>query len=171
MEPLVLPFQHHTPQMAENVFIAPGAAVVGQVQLGAHSSVWFNATIRGDVNAVTIGSQTNIQDNACLHVTYQKWPLTIGNKVTVGHGAILHGCTLEDLVLVGMGAIVMDGAVVETGAMVAAGAMVTPGKRVKSGELWAGRPAQFMRQLTQEETDYLSWSATHYSRLAEHYRT
>lgn len=157
------------PTVGEKVFVAPGAAVIGDVHLGAGSNVWFNVTIRGDVNHIRIGVGTNIQDNAVCHVTYQKHPLIIGNNVTVGHGAILHGCTVHDTALIGMGSKVLDGAVVESGAMVAAGALVGPGKVVKSGELWAGVPAKPMRALTQAEKDYLPWSAEHYMRLAEQY--
>lgn len=143
--------------------------MTGDIRIGSRTNIWFNVSARGDVNHIAIGENTNIQDNSVLHVTYKKFPLKIGNNVTVGHSAVLHGCTLEDGAFVGMGAIVMDGAIVKAGAMVAAGALVSPGKIVKEGELWAGRPAKKMRDMTQEEKDYIPWSAEHYCRLAREY--
>ena len=169
-KPIILPFKGIFPKIAEDAFIAPGAAVAGDVEIGSGSNVWFQVAIRGDVNYVRIGRNTNIQDGTICHVTTKKHPLIIGDNVTIGHAAIVHGCTLQDGSFVGMGATVMDGAVVESGAMVAAGALVTPGKVVKSGELWAGSPAKFMREMTEEEKKYLPWSAEHYRALGEEYR-
>lgn len=163
-------FQNHHPCVAEDVFLAPGCAVIGRAEVQSGSSIWFQVTIRADVNDIHIGRKTNIQDNVVCHVTNKKHPLVIGNNVTVGHGAILHGCTLEDTCLVGMGAKVLDGAVVQTGAMVAAGALVGPGKVVRTGQLWAGVPATYKRDLTAEEVAYLSWSADHYATLAATYK-
>lgn len=171
MEPIILPFIKAFPKIANSCFVAPGAAVIGDVEIGVNSSVWFNCTVRGDVNYIRIGSFTNIQDNSTCHVTTKTHPLIIGDHVTVGHGAILHGCTIKNHALVGMGACVLDGAVIEEKAMVAAGSLVTPNKVVPSGELWAGSPAKFMRKLTEEELKHLEWSAQHYARLAEHYTT
>lgn len=170
MEKIILPYKDKKPKIHSSAFVAPGAAITGDVEIGAGSNIWFNVSMRGDVNHIRIGENTNIQDNTVCHVTYKKFPLHIGDAVTVGHAAVLHGCTLEDGSFVGMGAIVMDGAVVESGAYVAAGAMVTPGKCVKSGEVWAGRPAKYMREMTQEEKDYLPWSAEHYRKLGEVYK-
>jgi carbonic anhydrase/acetyltransferase-like protein (isoleucine patch superfamily) len=167
---LVIPFGGKTPQLAPDVWIAPTAVVTGDLVMGAGCSVWYGAVIRADVHAVRIGEGTNVQDGAVLHVTTGKWPLMIGNRVTIGHRAVLHGCTVEDESLIGMGAIVLDGAVVETGAMVAAGALVSPGKRVTSGWLWAGVPARPVRELTAEEKRYLGWSSTHYTKLAAQYK-
>lgn len=161
----ILPFKGILPTIADTAYVSPSATVAGDVHIGAGSSIWFNVAIRGDVNHVRIGENTNIQDGTVCHVTYKKYPLLVGSGVTVGHGAILHGCKLKDGAFVGMGAIVMDGAVVESGAMVAAGALVSPGKVVKKGELWSGVPAKKMREMTQEETDYLPWSAEHYRKL------
>ena len=168
--PIILPFKGITPKIHETAFIAPGAAVTGDTEIGEGSNIWFNVSIRGDVNYVRIGKDTNIQDNSVCHVSYKTHPLIIGDRVTVGHMAVLHGCTIEDDAFVGMGAIVMDGAVVESGGYVAAGALVTPGKRVKSGEVWAGSPAKFMRPMNQAEKDYLPWSAKHYRALGEAYK-
>lgn len=167
--PIILPYQQTAPTIHPSAFVAKGAVVTGDTHIGANSSIWFNVTMRGDVNHIRIGENTNIQDGTVCHVTYKKFPLIIGNNVTIGHNATLHACTVEDFGFVGMGAVVMDGAVVETGAMVAAGALVPPGKVVKSGEIWAGNPAKFFRPMTQEEKDYLPWSAQHYVKLGQEY--
>ena len=167
---LILPYQGVTPTLANDVFIAPGAAVVGKVTIGQGSNVWYNVTIRGDVHTISIGEMTNIQDGSVCHVTYKKFGLTVGNRVTVGHNAILHACEIGDDCLIGMGSTVMDGAVVESGAMVAAGALVTPGKVVKSGELWTGSPARSARPMTDEEKAYVAWSAEHYYKLGQEHK-
>lgn len=166
---LIIPYKDRLPVLGQNVFLAPGAVVAGDVHLGENTNLWFNVSMRGDVNFIRIGANTNVQDNAVCHVTYKKWPLVIGNNVTIGHGAILHGCTVEDGALIGMGSKILDGAVVKTGAMVAAGALVGPGKVVESGTLWAGVPAKKMRDLNADEQEYLTWSAGHYVRLAAEY--
>lgn len=157
------------PTLAENVYVSPTASITGDTHIGAGSSVWFSAVIRGDVNRIRIGEMTNIQDGAVCHVTTDRFPLVVGNRVTVGHRAVLHGCTVGDGSLVGMGAIVLDGAIIEPGAMVAAGALVSPGKRVQSGWLWAGVPAKPVRELTDDEKAYLGWSAVHYREVAQSY--
>lgn len=164
-----LPFKGKKPKINSSAFIAPGVAVAGDVEIGAGSNIWFQCALRGDVHFIKIGENTNIQDGSICHVTTAKYSLNIGSNVTVGHGAILHGCTLNDFSFVGMGAIVMDGAIVETDAMVAAGALVTPGKKVPSGELWAGNPAKFMRHVTEAEKEYIRWSANHYKELGATY--
>lgn len=169
MSGLVLPYRGISPKIAESVFVAPTATVIGDVQIGAETNIWFGVTIRGDVNRVRIGKRTNIQDGTVCHVTYKDGPLTIGDNVTIGHSAVIHACTLQDMSFVGMGAVVMDGVVVESGAMVAAGAVVPPGKVVRKGEIWAGVPARLFRAMTQEEIDYLPWSAEHYVRLGQQY--
>lgn len=168
-EPIILPYKGPKtegkmmhPKIADDAFIAPGAAIIGDVEIGSEVGIWFNVTIRGDVEWVKIGDRTNVQDNTCIHVTRKGHPTTIGAGVTIGHSAVLHACTIEDNSFIGMGAIVMDDVVVESGAMVAAGAMVTPGKRVPSGQLWAGRPAKYFRDLTQEEIDFIPISAANY---------
>ncbi len=165
--PHIYPFLDKEPQLGEGVFIAPSAVVVGNVTLGADVNIWYNATLRGDVERIQIGARTNIQDNAVGHVTTDKHGLVIGEDVTVGHGAILHGCTIHNKALIGMGAKVLDGAIVEEEAFVAAGALVGPSKIVESGWLWAGVPAKPIRKITDEERAYLSWSAPHYVELAQ----
>lgn len=168
---LVAPYGDLNPRVPGSVFLAPGSVVTGDVQIGEDSSIWFNAVVRGDVHFVRIGSRTNVQDLAIVHVTHDSYPTHIGNEVTVGHGATIHGCTLEDRCLVGIGAIVLDGAIVESGSMVAAGALVPPGMRVASGTLVAGTPARVLRELRPEELAYIADSASRYveyaSRTAE----
>ena len=147
---LVLPHNGIMPRIAEDVFIAPGAIVVGNVEIGAGSSVWYNAVIRGDMNHIRIGRGSNIQDCAVLHVA-AKTGVEIGDDVLVGHLAMLHGCTLQSGCYIGMRSIVLDGAVVESGAMLAAGALLSPRKVAAGGKLWAGSPATPMRDLSPEE--------------------
>lgn len=165
-----LPFKGKVPQVDVAAWLAPNCTVIGDTTIGAHSTVWFGAVLRGDVNFIRIGEYTNVQDNAVIHVTTNGKPTIIGNRVTVGHAAILHACTVEDEALVGMGATVLDGAVIQSRSMVAAGALVSPNKVVESGWLWAGVPAKPVRKLTDDELNYLAWSASHYANLAQHYR-
>ena len=169
MSGAILPFQGRMPQIADDAFIAHGAVIVGDVTIGAQSSIWFNCVLRGDLNFIRVGARTNIQDGTVVHIDSREFSTTIGDDVTIGHMALVHACTLEDRCFVGMGATVMDGAVVETGAMVAAGALVTPGKRVPSGELWGGRPARRMRMLTEEDTTLFAEIVESYVRLAANY--
>lgn len=160
------------PAIHETVFIAPNASVVGDVHIGANSTVWYGAQMRGDVNVIRIGAGTNIQDNAVIHVSTGGQGTHIGDHVTVGHMTMLHDCTLEDEAYVGMQACVLDGAVIESKAFVAAGALVTPGKRVPAGQLWAGRPAKFLRDLSEDDYKMMAWSGPHYVALgAEHKKT
>ncbi|MGB9803859.1 gamma carbonic anhydrase family protein [Desulfofundulus sp.] len=157
------------PQLAAGVFIAPGARVIGRVKIGRGSSVWFNTVIRGDADEVEIGEETNIQDGCLLHED-PGYPLKIGNRVTVGHGAILHGCTIEDGTLVGMGAIVLNGARVGRGAVVGAGALVVEGQEIPPDHLALGSPARVVRQLSEQEKGKLSKLAFHYQERARHYQ-
>lgn len=159
-----------TPTIADSAFIAPSADVMGDVEIGAETNVWFQCVIRGDVNTIRIGERTNIQDGTVIHVTRKVGPTKIGSGITIGHKALLHACTLMDDCFVGMGATVMDNVVVHPNAMVAAGALVTPGKEIPSGELWAGSPAKFFRKMTQEEIDYIKISAEHYVKLGQEYK-
>ncbi len=154
------------PSIAENVFIADGARIVGDVEIAPDCSVWYNAVIRGDVHHVRIGSRTNIQDNCILHVTHESAPLNLGNGITVGHGATLHGCTVCDYSLIGMGAIVLDLAVVESHCLVAAGAVVRPGTKIPQGSLVAGVPAKVVRGLREDEIADLHASADRYFNYA-----
>ena len=170
MPGLILPYRNARPRIAADVFVAPSAAVIGDVEIGAGSGIWFGVVIRGDVQEIRIGAGTNIQDGTVVHVTKRGLGTYIGDDVTIGHATVLHACTLEDGCFVGMSTTVMDGAVVESGAMVAAGALVTPGKRVPSGELWGGAPARRMRDLTPEEKEMIAWTAPHYAELAAEYR-
>ena len=170
MSGLILPFKGTSPTIAEDCFVAPNATVIGDVVIGSGTSLWFGVVIRGDVHEIRIGARTNIQDGTIVHVTGGKLGTYIGSDITIGHGAVLHACTLEDGCFVGMGAVVLDGAVIESGAMVAAGAVVTPGKRVKAGELWSGNPAKPMRELKPEELAFFPKSAANYKALGETYR-
>jgi carbonic anhydrase/acetyltransferase-like protein (isoleucine patch superfamily) len=148
---LVYPYKGVLPRIAADAFVAPNAAIIGDVEIGAQANIWFGVTVRGDEAAVRIGARANIQDGCVVHVHSKKQGTCIGADVTVGHMALLHACTIEDGGFVGMGAIILDEAVIESGGMLAAGAMLTPKKRVPAGELWAGRPARFARRLTAEE--------------------
>ena len=139
-----------TPKHGENCYFAENATVVGDVTMGDDCSVWFNAVIRGDVNSIKMGDKVNIQDGAVIHCTYQKAATTLGNNVSVGHNAMVHGCTIHDNVLVGMGAIVMDGCVVEENCLIAAGAVVLENTHIKSGSVYAGVPAKKVKELTPE---------------------
>ncbi len=163
-------FNGIVPTIDRTTFLAPSADVIGDVVLGARSSVWFNATIRGDVNWIRIGEETNVQDNAVVHVTGGSGPTTIGDRVTIGHSAIVHGCTVEDRVLIGMGAIILDQAVIGTGSIVGAGALVTGRTVVPAGSLVLGSPARVVRPLTDEERASIDVFADKYLRNCEAYR-
>lgn len=139
-----------SPKWGHDCFFADNATVVGEVIMGDQCSVWFNAVIRGDVNSITMGNRVNIQDGAVIHCTYQKFATSIGNNVSIGHNAIVHGCTLHDNVLVGMGAIIMDGCVVESHSIIAAGAVLTQGTIVPSGTIFAGTPAKKIKEVSKE---------------------
>lgn len=163
------PFKHISPKIGRNVFIAETVAIIGDVTIGDDSSVWYGCTLRGDVNDITIGQRTNIQDGSVIHVSSTTQGTYIGDDVTVGHMALLHACTIGNRAFIGMKACVMDDAKVEDGAMVAAGALVTSGKVVPSGQLWGGTPARYMRDLTGEERDFLTFSASRYVKLSQEY--
>ncbi|TMW94229.1 hypothetical protein EJD97_010554 [Solanum chilense] len=159
------------PVVDKDVFVAPGASVIGDVHVGRNSSIWYGCVLRGDVNSISVGSGTNIQDNSLVHVaksniSQKVLPTIIGNNVTVGHSAVVHGCTIEDEAFIGMGATLLDGVHVEKHAMVAAGSLVKQNTRIPSGEVWAGNPAKFLRKLTDEEIAFIAQSATNYCNLA-----
>jgi carbonic anhydrase/acetyltransferase-like protein (isoleucine patch superfamily) len=160
--PVILPVKGIMPQISDNCFVAENATIVGDVVLGEACSVWFNAVIRGDVNSIRIGDKTNIQDGAVIHCTYQKAATTLGSNVSVGHNAIVHGCTVEDNVLIGMGAIVMDNAVVQKNTIVAAGAIVLENTICESGWIYAGIPARKVKQLSPEQIQGLDKVANNY---------
>lgn len=168
-KPIILPFKGIYPKISDKAFIAPGAVVIGDVEIGDYSSIWPNVVVRGDVNYIRIGQRTNIQDGTVIHVTRnsiagegEKGATIIGDNITIGHNAMLHACKLQDACFIGMSSTIIDGAVIETGGMVAAGAVVTPNKVVKSGELWAGNPAKLMREMRQSEKDFIMKSAQNY---------
>ncbi len=139
-----------TPKYGKDCFFAENAVLVGDVEMGSECSIWYNAVLRGDVHYIRLGDRVNIQDGAVVHCTYKKFPVNIGNNVSVGHNAIVHGCTIHDNVLIGMGAIVMDDCVVESNTIIAAGAVVTQGKRVESGTIYAGIPAKKVKDISTE---------------------
>lgn len=151
-----------SPEIHPTVFVAPHAVVIGDVKIDEESSIWFNTVVRGDVNYIRIGKRTNIQDNSVLHVTTDMYPLEIGDNVTAGHSVILHGCTVHDRALIGMGATVLDGAVIESDSLVGAGSLVPPGFVVPSGTLVVGVPAKVNRKLSQNEIEGIKHSATNY---------
>lgn len=169
------PFAGRSPQVAPGAFIAPGARIIGDVTIGADSSIWYNCVLRGDVEAIRIGARTNIQDGSVVHVSGgaagARHPTVIGDDVLIGHLAMVHGCIIEDRGFVGLGAIVMDGCVIASDGMLAAGAMLTPGKRIAPRELWAGRPARLLRMLSDEDIARNQAGVAHYVELARKHRT
>lgn len=160
--PLLLPVKGVYPTIGQDCFVAPNATIVGDVVLGDQCTVWFNAVIRGDVHSICIGNKTNIQDGAVIHCTYQKAPTTIGSNVSIGHNALVHGCTVQDNVLIGMGAIVMDHAVVQEHCIVAAGAVVLENTVCESGYIYAGVPAKKVKALTPEQIAGMAKTADNY---------
>jgi carbonic anhydrase/acetyltransferase-like protein (isoleucine patch superfamily) len=168
-------FNNETPQLGVNVYIDDSAMVIGAVTLGDNASVFPTAVVRGDVEKITIGENTNVQDGAILHVSHQGkfsergHPLTIGKSVTIGHRAVLHGCTVGDFCLIGIGAIVMDDAILDDYVMLGAGALVPPNKKLESGYLYVGSPAKQSRALTENEKEFLRYSAEHYVSLKNQY--
>ncbi|HEX4962385.1 MAG TPA: gamma carbonic anhydrase family protein [Thermoanaerobaculia bacterium] len=166
----VYPYQGRWPSLGARVFLAPGAHLAGDVTVGDDVSFWFHTAARGDVNFIRIGARTNVQDGTVLHVSHLRHPLVIGAGVVIGHQAVLHGCTVEDGALIGIGARVLDGAVVERGAQIGAGAVVAPGHRIQAGTLALGIPARVVRPLTEEETRRIAETVDRYVALKEHYR-
>jgi carbonic anhydrase/acetyltransferase-like protein (isoleucine patch superfamily) len=148
--PIIKAVNGKYPQIPEDCFVAENATILGEVSFGKECSIWYNAVIRGDVHYIKIGNKVNIQDGAVIHATYQKSPTTIGNNVSIGHNAIVHGCTVHDNVLVGMGSIIMDDCVVESNSIIAAGAVVTKNTRVEAGSIYAGVPAKKVKNISQE---------------------
>ena len=163
-------YRDHLPEIGERVFLAPDAHVAGQVTIGDDVSFWFATAARGDMQTITIGARTNVQDGAVLHVTHDTHPLVIGQAVVLGHSCVVHGCTIEDGALIGIGARVLDGAVVEAGAQIGAGAVVTPNTRIPSGHLALGIPARVSRELDEDEKAELVANAERYVRLKDEYR-
>lgn len=167
---MILTFDGQRPRIDASAWVHGSAHVIGDVEIGAESSVWFNAVLRGDVHRIRLGARTNVQDRATLHVTRGEWPTLVGDDVTVGHAAILHGCSIGDRCLVGIGAIVLDGAEIEADCLIAAGALVTPRTRISAGHLAMGSPAKVVRALRSEELAHLRQSAANYVARAAAYR-
>lgn len=169
--PLILPYQGRLPVIADDAFIAPNATVIGDVEIGARASIWFGCVLRGDVDKIRVGEGTNVQDGTIVHVSSRPDGHThIGRNITIGHMSLIHSCVLEDGCFIGMKACLMDEVIVETGAWVAAGALVTPGKRVPKGQVWAGSPARYLRDVTEQEARYILKSPQQYALLAQQYR-
>jgi carbonic anhydrase/acetyltransferase-like protein (isoleucine patch superfamily) len=163
---MLVAYEGSTPRLGKNVFVAQTATVLGRVTLGDEASVWYGCVVRGDVGTITIGARTNIQDLTVIHVTTNKFDTRLGDDVVVGHRVVLHGCTIGNRVLVGMGAIVMDGAEIGDGSLIGAGALVTPGTKVPPGSLVLGSPAKVVRALTEKERQGITENAAHYVELA-----
>lgn len=168
---MILKHKGTAPQLDSTVFVAPSACVIGDVQIGEKSSLWFNVVVRGDVNYIRIGERTNIQDGSVVHVTRDTHPTIIGNDVTIGHSVTLHGCTIEDGCLIGIGAIILDGATVGEGSLVAAGTLVTPGTKVPPRSLVVGSPSKVKRSLSEDESSNLLTFAENYISYQHDYRT
>lgn len=170
MAPTILSFEGKAPRIDPTAWVAPTAVVVGDVTIGPGSSIWYHCVLRGDTNFIRIGARTNIQDGSILHVNRDTFPCILGDDVTVGHGATVHACVVEDGGFVGMGATVLDGAVVGRGAVLAAGALLTPNKTMGPNELWAGSPARFVRIIPDEERARFAAISPHYEDLAGRHR-
>lgn len=176
MKTPIRPFNGITPKLAKGVYIDQAATVIGDVELGVDVSVWPGAVIRGDMHSIRVGDRSNVQDNAVLHITHASktynpdgFPLNIGADVTIGHSAVLHGCTIKDRVLIGIGVIVNDGVVVESNTMIGAGAVVPPGKKLESGYVYVGNPAKPLRPLSEAEQSFLGYSPKNYIALKNQY--
>ena len=174
--PTIVPFFGKVPRIHDSAFVAPGACIIGDVDIGPDASVWYNCVLRGDINRIVIGARSNLQDGTIVHVEAPRQgsegsPVVVSEDALVGHMAILHGCMLEDRAFVGMGAVVMDDCRIGSGAMLAAEAMLTPGRVVPAGELWAGRPAKLMRVLTQQQRDAMLAQSLHYIDNARRHRS
>jgi len=164
-------FENHRPQIDDTAFIDDSAVVIGNVIIGADSSIWPCCSVRGDIHSITIGKRSNIQDGSVLHVTHDSdyapggFELTVGDDVTIGHNVVLHGCTIENLCLIGMASVVLDNATVQSGAMLGAGSLVPPNKVLEGGYMWLGSPVKRVRALTDKEKNFLQYSARHYVKL------
>jgi carbonic anhydrase/acetyltransferase-like protein (isoleucine patch superfamily) len=164
-------FEQYTPKISSSAWVDETAVVIGNVNLGDEASIWPGAVVRGDIHNISIGQFTNIQDNSVIHVTHagefnpEGYPTLIGDHVTVGHKVILHGCTIHNYSLIGMGSIVLDGAVIEERVLLGAGSLVPPGKTLESGYLWVGSPARRIRKLTDKEYEHITYSARYYAKL------
>jgi carbonic anhydrase/acetyltransferase-like protein (isoleucine patch superfamily) len=167
---MILPYQNKYPKIHESVLIAEGASVIGDVEIGRDSSIWFNTVVRGDVNYIRIGERTNIQDLTMVHVTYKKFSTVIGNNVSVGHSAVIHGCRIKDFVVIGMGARILDDAEINSHSLIAAGSVVKERFVVPEGTLAAGVPAKIKRELRPEEIEKIDQNAKNYLFYVEQYK-
>ncbi len=168
--PVLMPWQGKWPKIHDSAFIAPGATIIGDVEIGPEANIWFGVVIRGDVHEPRLGARTNVQDGTVIHATQFRAGTYIGADVTIGHGAILHACVLQDRCFIGMGAVVLDEAVVETNGMLAAGGLLAPTKRLAGGELWAGNPAKKLRDMKPAEIENITGSAQRYVGFANEYK-
>jgi carbonic anhydrase/acetyltransferase-like protein (isoleucine patch superfamily) len=168
--PYLLPYRGKLPRVSDTAFVAQNATIIGDVEIGAGSGIWYGCVIRGDVNEIRIGQRTNIQDLTMIHCAERGQGTYLGDDITVGHSAVLHACSIENKAFIGIQSCVMDDCIVEAGAMVAAGALGTPGKVVKANEVWAGRPAKKLRDINQQDLDFFEVNRQRYERLAHEYR-
>jgi carbonic anhydrase/acetyltransferase-like protein (isoleucine patch superfamily) len=166
----VWPYRGTQPSIHQSAFVAPGTHVIGDVQIGEKASIWFNCVVRGDVHVIRIGARSNVQDGSIVHVTGGQFGTFIGDDVLIGHLCVIHGCRIENEAFVGLSSTVMDGCVIERGGMLGAGSLLPPGKVIKSGQLWVGRPARYVRDLTAAEVEANRASVVHYVNLAAEYR-
>ena len=166
---MLLKYRKNRPKIEKNVFIAPSSYIIGDVKIGSKSNIWFNVVIRGDVEKIRIGSNTNIQDLTMVHCTTNGHGTQIGSNVTIGHNCVIHDCKIENNSLIGMSSTILDGSVVKRNSMLAAGSLLTQGKIIKSGELWAGKPAKFLRKLSINETKFIKKSKKRYYKLSQEY--
>ncbi|WP_342269919.1 gamma carbonic anhydrase family protein [Rickettsia endosymbiont of Orchestes rusci] len=165
----IIPYQGVTPEIDKEAYIAPSCALIGAVKVGSKSSIWFNTVLRGDVNSIKIGSNTNIQDGTVIHTSRFNGPVEIGNNVTVGHLALIHACTIHNNAFIGMRSTIMDYSIIEEYAFIAAGSLIPPNKIIKSKELWMGSPAKFVRHLTDQDLEYMKDNVKNYVTLADTY--
>ena len=168
--PKIIKFKGLNPKIDKNAFIADGSIIAGDVTVAEYSGIWFNCVLRGDVNPITVGSRTNIQDGTIIHTSRFEGPTSIGDNVTIGHLALIHACTIKNNAFIGMQSTIMDKAIIDEYAFIAAGSLVTPGKIVKSRELWAGSPAKFIRKITEEEIKFMQDNIENYIDLAKEYK-
>ncbi len=166
----VFPYRDVSPKIHPTAYIAPGAVIIGDVEIGAESSIWPGAVLRGDIGPIRIGARTNVQDGTVIHVNEGEQGTRIGDDVTIGHMALLHECTVESKAFVGMRATMMDGSIIESCGVLAAGALLTPNKKILANQLWAGSPAKYLRDLTEKESKEFSSRAQEYVKLATDYR-
>ena len=166
---MLLKYKRIKPKISKDAFIAPGTYIIGDVKIGPKSNIWFNVVMRGDVEKIKVGSNTNVQDLTMVHCTTNGYGTKIGSNVTIGHNCVIHDCKIEDNSLIGMSSTILDGAIVKKSSMLAAGSLLTQGKIIPTGELWAGKPAKFLRKLTNKEKNFIKKSADRYYSLSQEY--